>query len=124
MKAKPYLVYVRADELGRITDVQSSAFLTDPEGWVEIDRGCGDRYHHAQANYLPETLYDERGIPRYRLANGKAEPRTTQEMERDAALLLEMTEEESAETLLLEMAADHEYRICLLELDIEESEVI
>lgn len=124
MENKPYIVYVTPNASGYITAVNSSAFLEDPTGWVEIDRGCGDRYHHAQANYLPETLYDERGIPRYRLVNGKAEPRTTQEMERDAALLLEMTAEESAETLLLEMAADHEYRICLLELDIEESEVI
>ena len=124
MKAKPYLVYVHADEQGRITDVQSSAFLTDPAGWVEIDHGFGDRYHHAQANYLPETLYDERGICRYRLINGKAEPRPPQEMEQEAARLSQLMPEESAETLLLEMAADHEYRICLLELDIEESEVI
>ena len=121
MKTNPYLVYVRADEQGHISAVQSSAFLTETAGWVEIDRGYGDRYHHAQANYLPEPLYDERGVHRYRLLNGRVVAQTPQEMEREAAMM--PVPEENAEELLLEMAADHEYRLCLLELDIEESEV-
>lgn len=64
---QPYIVYVKPDAQNRIVAVNSSAFLTDTDGWVEIDRGFGDRYHHAQGNYFPKPLYDERGIHRYKI---------------------------------------------------------
>lgn len=66
MEMQPYIVYVKADDANRITTINSSAFLTDTTGWTEIDSGYGDRYHHAQGNYLPRPLYDDRGICRYR----------------------------------------------------------
>lgn len=60
-----YRVYALTDEKNRISDVNSSAFLSDTTGWVQIDEGTGDRYHHAQNNYFPKPKYDDRGIPRY-----------------------------------------------------------
>lgn len=78
-----YLVYIRVDDAGRVVDINSSAFLTDTDGWVEIDRGHGDRYHHAQGNYLPGPLMDERGVYRYKLADGAVVDRTQEEMEAD-----------------------------------------
>ena len=48
-----YIVYVRADEAGRIVEINSSAFLADTAGWTAIDEGYGDKYHHAQGNYFP-----------------------------------------------------------------------
>ena len=63
---EPYIVYARADAEGRITATNSSAFLTDAEGWAQIDSGYGDRYHHAQGNYFDKPLCDERGIFRYK----------------------------------------------------------
>ena len=33
-----YLVYIRVDDAGRVVGINSSAFLADTEGWVEIDR--------------------------------------------------------------------------------------
>ena len=78
-----YLVYIRVDDAGRVVDINSSAFLTDTDGWVEIDRGHGDRYHHAQGNYLPGTLMDERGVYRYKLAHGAVVERTQKEMDAD-----------------------------------------
>lgn len=65
-----YIVYVRPNESGYITDVNSSAFLTDSTGWVEIDRGYGDRYHHAQGNYFQQPIYTMGGAYRYKLVNG------------------------------------------------------
>ena len=59
------IVYVKKDEGNRIISIDSDGFLSDTTGWVQIDEGAGDRYHHAQGNYLPKSLYDERGIPRY-----------------------------------------------------------
>lgn len=62
---QPYVVYIRTDDSNRITSVNSSAFLRDTDGWREIDRGFDVRHHHAQGNYFPKFLYDDRGIHRY-----------------------------------------------------------
>ena len=78
-----YLVYIRVDDAGRVVAINSSAFVQDPDGWVQIDRGHGDRYHHAQGNYLPGPLMDERGMYRYKLADGAVVERTPEEMDAD-----------------------------------------
>lgn len=83
MEMQPYIVYVKPDEQNRITAVNSSAFLTDVTGWVEIDRGFGDRYHHAQGNYFDNPIYDERGIMRYKLDGAQPVERTQEEMDAD-----------------------------------------
>lgn len=80
---QPYIVYVKPDAKKRITAVNSSAFLTVSDDWVEIDSGYGDKYHHAQGNYLDKPIYDERGICRYKLEDGKAVERTQAEMDAD-----------------------------------------
>ena len=80
---QPYGVYVQTDEAGRITAINSDAFLPSREGWVKIDEGYGDAYHHAQGNYLPGPLMDERGLYRYKLVNGKVIPRTQAEIDGD-----------------------------------------
>lgn len=78
----PYHVYVQTDEQGRITAVNSSAFVSADWG-TEIDQGYGDKYHHAQGNYFPGPIYTEDGIPRYKLQDGQAVERTEEEMEAD-----------------------------------------
>ena len=80
---QPYGVYVQVDEAGRITAINSDAFLPSLEGWVKIDEGYGDAYHHAQGNYLPGPLMDERGLCCYKLVNGKVIPRTQAEIDGD-----------------------------------------
>ena len=62
---QPYIVYIKPDTQNRIDSVDSSAFLTDTNGWREIDRGFDVRHHHAQGNYFEKSIYDERGIHRY-----------------------------------------------------------
>ena len=79
----PYEVYVSVDPAGRIYAINSSAFIFDTKGWVLIDEGCGDRFHHAQGNYLPGPLMDERGILRYKLEDGQPVERTQEEMDAD-----------------------------------------
>lgn len=81
-----YRVFIKTDESGRIIDVNSSAFLFDTTGCVQIDEGTGDRYHHAQNNYFPKPKYDERGIPRYAYVpdgDPKWRERTKEEMDAD-----------------------------------------
>ena len=71
MEMKPYIVYVKPNESGYIIAVNSSAFLTDTTGWVEIDSGYGDKYHHAQGNYFSEPIYTMGGAYRYKLVDGE-----------------------------------------------------
>ena len=78
-----YKVYVLPDAECRITAINSDAFIDDLTGWVQIDEGAGDKYHHAQNNYLPMPIVDERGTYRYKLVNGKVVERTTEEMDAD-----------------------------------------
>ena len=79
----PYGVYVQTDEADRITAINSDAFLSSLDGWTKIDEGYGDACHHAQGNYLHEPLMDDRGLYRYKLAEGKAIPRTQAEIDAD-----------------------------------------
>lgn len=78
-----YKVYVKTDENGRITAINSDAFLSSLEGWQEIDSGLGDKFHHAQGNYFPLPIMDERGVYRYKLVDGAPVERTQEEMDAD-----------------------------------------
>lgn len=76
-----YIVYVRADETGRIVEINSSAFLADTAGWTAIDEGCSDKYHHAQNNYFSKPLYDEQWCANYKIENSIVLERTEEEKE-------------------------------------------
>lgn len=80
---KPYKVYVKTDAAGRIIAINSDAFISDLAGWIEIDSGYEDKFHHAQGNYLPGYLTDDRGMCRYKLEDGKVVERTQEEMDAD-----------------------------------------
>lgn len=82
----PYRVYVQTDERGRITAVNSSAFVSADWG-AEIDQGFGDQYHHAQGNYFSQPIYTEDGIPRYKLVDGFPVERAAEEIAADRASL-------------------------------------
>ena len=72
-------VYVKINEHNIITDINSSIFLNNIEGYIQIDEGSGDKYAHAQGNYLEKSLADESGRFNYKFEDGK---------------VLELTEEE------------------------------
>lgn len=81
-----FRVFVSIDDADNIVDINSDAFLSDTTGWVQIDEGIGDRYHHAQGNYFPKSKFDERGIPRYAYVpdgDPKWRERTPEEMDAD-----------------------------------------
>lgn len=67
-----YKVYVKTDAADNVVSVNSEAFLPDPvpAGWIEIDEGEGDRYHHAQSNYFDKPLMTDDGKYQYRIADG------------------------------------------------------
>lgn len=78
---KNHVVFVQIDANSYITSVSSSAFLPDLTGWVEIDRGNGDKYHHAQGNYFPQPIITDGGAYRYKLVDGKPVECTAEEIE-------------------------------------------
>ena len=80
---QPYKVLVRVDDAGRVVAINSDAFITNTDGWTEIDSGFGDKYHHAQGNYLESPLIDDRGLFLYKLENGKVVKRSAAEVEAD-----------------------------------------
>ena len=76
-------VFIKTDDKGRVTAVNSELFISDTTGWIQIDEGDGGRYAHAQGNYLPKPLTDENGVHRYKYVNGAVVERTDEEMAAD-----------------------------------------
>ncbi len=68
-----YVVYIKTDLDNKIIEINSSAFLVNIKGWIEVDAGIGDKYHHAQGNYLEKGLFDEYGRYNYRYAGGRVQ---------------------------------------------------
>ena len=66
-------VYIKVDSNNNVVDINSSIFLKDREGYICVDEGVGDRYAHAQNNYLPSPLTDDNGNYQYRYLEGKIE---------------------------------------------------
>jgi len=67
-----YKVYVSLQE-GYITSINSDIFLSEEEKstMAEIDQGQGDKYAHAQSQYLEKGLVDEQGRYNYKYVEGK-----------------------------------------------------
>ena len=67
-----YKVYVSLQD-GYITSINSEIFLTQEKisTMTEIDRGQGDKYAHAQSQYLEKELVDEHGRYNYKFVEGK-----------------------------------------------------
>ena len=78
-------VYIKTDEQTRIVEINSDLFLSDLNGWMQIDEGQGDMYAHAQGHYLDKPLMETDGIYAYKWANGAAVERTEAEKAADRA---------------------------------------
>lgn len=67
-----YKVYVSLQD-GYITSINSEIFLSkeEIETMTEIDKGQGDKYAHAQSQYLEKELVDEHGRYNYKYVEGK-----------------------------------------------------
>lgn len=67
-----YKVYVSLQD-GYITSINSEIFLSEEEiqTMTEINKGQGDKYAHAQSQYLEKELVDEHGRYNYKYVEGK-----------------------------------------------------
>lgn len=106
------------------TDNNGNVLGTNPNdmsgntGWVQTD------------TMIPEPLMDGRGIPLYKFDVATIVPRTQEDIDADAAQIVNPPTQgqriaalEDDNHLLLESAGDHEYRICLMELGVSDSDL-
>lgn len=106
-------VYVKTDTKSVITAINSDTFLRDITGYTLIDEGYGDRYTHAQNNYLEKGLCDLKGRYNYKLANDSVVELTDGEKE-----MLFPVSQPSFEESQMDINIDTDYRISCLELGI------
>ena len=68
-----YKVYVKLNEDKCITSINSEIFLSNEEmqAMKNIDEGEGDKYVHAQSQYLENGLIDKYGRYNYKYVEGK-----------------------------------------------------
>lgn len=83
MKMQKSKVYVLPDSYGYITRIDGGytiGNITDPEKWVLIDEGNGDKYNLCQGNYFPQPIRTMGGAYRYKLVDGKPIECTAEEI--------------------------------------------
>ena len=64
-------VYIKVNEKNEITEVNSEVFIKDFDQWIYIDKGVGDKYHHAQNHYFDNPIMDDNGDYKYLYINGQ-----------------------------------------------------
>lgn len=121
MEMEKSKVYVLPDSYGYITRIDGGytiGNITDPENWVLIDEGNGDRYNLCQGNYFPLPIRTMGGAYRYKLVDGvptecTAEEIAAQEEEIKASIITVPTAEER----IAELEAQNEMLLqCVLEM--------
>lgn len=75
-------VYIKVDINNVIVSINSSIFLNDTTGYTMIDEGQGDKFSHAQSNYLEKGLIDSKGKYNYKLVDSKIVELTDEEKEK------------------------------------------
>lgn len=75
-----YKVYIKIDSENKIIDINSNDFINeDLSKWIEIDEGVGDKFHHAQSNYLDLPLFDINHCANYKFIDNSIVQRTEEE---------------------------------------------
>lgn len=101
-------VYIQTDSNKTVIAINSSIFLQNTTGWIEIDEGNGDKFAHAQGQYLEKGLMDEKGRFNYKYDNVLIE---LTEAEKEI-LFPPLPPQPTVEDFNLEM----DYRVTMLEM--------
>ena len=100
MEPQQSKVYVLPSSEGYITRIDggyTATNITDPENWVLIDEGTGDRYNLCQSNYFDKPVITEDGAYRYKLADGQPVECTAEEIAAQIAAMPKPGSEPSLE---------------------------
>ena len=82
-KSKVYVYTDVNDYIRRCEGGYTIGNIKDFVDWTLIDEGNGDRYNLCQSHYFDGGLYEEHGIPRYKLLDGKPVLREDSEIQAD-----------------------------------------
>lgn len=111
-----YIVYAKLNTDGYIIAVNSSAFLTDTAGWIEIDSGYGDKYGHAQSNYFSKPIRTISGAYRYKLMDYKTIECTADEITQQEELQKNNSPQTQEDRILKLESQNDLLTQCILEL--------
>lgn len=99
-------VYVKLDSnniiIDIISDSESSITGESIDRWTQIDKGLGDKYSHAQGNYLDGRLIDLNSRYNYKLVDNK--PVKLTDEEKESLFPTPVTQPTTDETLSREIA--------------------
>lgn len=109
-------VYAKLDKNNVIVEINSNIFLTDITGYTLIDEGEGDRFAHAQNNYLPNGTVDGKGRYNYKFVNENDIVALT-DGEKETLFPAQPIEPTFEETQM-DINIDTDYRLSCLELGI------
>lgn len=112
-------VYIKTDENNNIIDINSSIFIKDITGWIEIDNGTGDKYAHAQGHYFDKPLMTETGIYRYQYLYKMIVEKTDKEIAIEEAKLPQsgMSDVELLKAQVQALSTENEFLSdCLIEM--------
>ncbi|WP_236895399.1 hypothetical protein [Clostridium beijerinckii] len=105
MEELKYRVYVKVDSNNVIAEINSSIFISDATGWIQIDEGTGDRYSHAQGMYLGKSLMDMTSKYNYKLVDG--EPVELTEEEKEKLFTIQVSQPTADEILRAKLIKDN-----------------
>lgn len=87
IKSKVYALPNEAGYITRIDGGYTISNIADPEAWVLIDEGTGDRYNLCQSNYFDRPLMTDEGAYNYKLVDGQPVACTAEEIAAQIAAL-------------------------------------
>ena len=64
---QPIKVMIKVNKDDEIIAINSEIFIENTEGWIIVDEGNGDKFAHAQSQYLDKPLIDDNGKYNYKL---------------------------------------------------------
>lgn len=103
-------VLIKIDDDNNIIKITSSVFSKDDE-LIIIDEGNGDKYAHAQSQYLGDGVLDEYGRYNFSYINGQIE-----KIVYDDAPQVQV----DLNQVVMELALENAYQIALIKLGVME----
>ena len=98
-KSKVYVLPGSSGYITRIDGGYTESNITDPENWVLIDEGYGDRYNLCQGNYFPHPIITDGGAYRYKMVDGQPVECTAEEIAAQEEALKPMDEPTQADRI-------------------------
>ena len=98
-----YKVYIELDSDNNIISINSELFLSqkEMENMTLIDEGEGDKFAHAQSQYLEKNLIDELGRYNYKFEDGTIKEIAEADKQQPTPTKTEPTEQEKINAQLM-----------------------